>query len=523
MSFVLMVRNLAAFLALICAAKAGAQFPASQVVAESQGIAVAISNWTPFMVNSSFTATATGISGPGFPVSILPYQNTGTGVYLRGGSNSDEYVQMTYEVINGDPESQGLPAFDVWFSAATDWDFKAAAGDVLHTVKKKVTSDTKASIKKTAADSGEDALEAAGAADGMTEAYAALKVMEDIAKFGKALDPTYVMSFGFLPATSATPFYTGESCVAQDQNSPGPANVVIVGPNEEITADNATEFFVLAAGSVNESYPGFVDVSFSPMCDYVCAAWNATSDYLGEYSQSDCTAATSGSTGADSYTAFSNQNVCLVTPADGPNAVAWVSPAPGQTTRWVPPSNCGTPAANSYNSVSTSICGSCPPVESGDPAGSWSESCTLVSFTDTTLCADCASADSPEVTTSCAACSTEVWNNDNGTLVCDTSAPPGSWLESCDSSDYVYNGTAQSLCATCSTDDAAESYSCQVCSSNTWSNVNGQLVCAAAAAEEPPSYEAPPSCGVFPSGPLPELFASSHLVNLSKPLLGAIR
>jgi len=70
MSFVLMVRNLAAFLALICAAKAGAQFPASQVVAESQGIAVAISNWTPFMVNSSFTATATGISGPGFPVSI---------------------------------------------------------------------------------------------------------------------------------------------------------------------------------------------------------------------------------------------------------------------------------------------------------------------------------------------------------------------------------------------------------------------------------------------------------------------
>ncbi len=504
--------------------QASANSSDSQVAAESQGIGVAISNWTSFTINTQFNegSVGDGIVGPGFPLTILPYQNTGTGVYLRGGPASAYYVSMDYEIANG---AAILPSFGIQFAADTQWDVKAAASDVLHAVKKKVTSNAKDSLKKTAADTGEDALEAAGAADGMTEVYAALKVMEDIAKLFKALDPSYQMTFVWYPTISEAgggiPFYEN-ACISRNENTPAPANVAILGPDEPPTAENKDEFFILSAGSVNANLPGFVDMSISPMCDYVCAAWNATGEYLNEYSQSDCTSATSGSTALTNYDSFDNQNDCLVDPSEGSEGVAWVTPPTATYQRLVPPDNCTTPLNVGYLSAAESICGACVEVESGAPAGSWSASCNLDSFSGTTLCADCANDDSADrVNYSCASCSNEVWNNDNGTLSCDTAPPPGSWLDSCDS-DWSYNGTAQTLCATCETSGGGGStYSCQTCSSNTWSNSDGSLVCAASAAS---AGDVAPVSPFLPSSPplYAQLFAAPP-PNLSMPLAGASR
>ena len=465
-----------------------ANSPNSQVAAESQGIAVAISNWTPFMVNTTTTSPDAngGVVGPGFPFSILPYQNTGTGVYLRGGIASEQWVSMPYRIENDGAFSL---TFALYFEATTDWDVKAAASDVLHAVKKKATGDAKKSLKKSAEDSGEDALEAAGAADGMTEVYVTLKVIEDIAKLFKALDPTYKMVFGFAEGDNPNqiPFYDN-TCITMNQNTPGPANVILVGPDETITSENTDDFFVVAAGSVNQTDPGFVDISVSPLCDYVCAAWNATLDYLNEYPQSDCVDATSGSTGDTNYAAFSEQNSCLVLSGDGPGSVAWVSPPSGQFARLVPPDGCYATVIDSYGPVPSSICGACPEVSTG-PAGSWSESCNEVSLTDDTLCANCANdASSDRINYSCSTCSTEVWGNSDGALTCDTSPPPGSWAQTCIMNSY--NGTEQNLCASCENDYGDYVSSCQTCTSLTWTNENGQLTCAASsqtASREPPA------------------------------------
>ena len=258
--------------------QASANSSDSQVAAESQGIGVAISNWTSFTINTQFNegSGGDGIVGPGFPLTILPYQNTGTGVYLRGGPASNYYVSMDYEIANGDAI---LPSFGIQFTADTQWDVKAAASDVLHAVKKKVTSNAKDSLKKTAADTGEDALEAAGAADGMTEVYAALKVMEDIAKLFKALDPSYQMTFVWYPTAveggDEIPFWEN-ACISRNENTPAPANVAIVGPDEPPTAENKDEFFILSAGrSVIASTPCrewmFEGLSFES-CGSACIA-----------------------------------------------------------------------------------------------------------------------------------------------------------------------------------------------------------------------------------------------------------
>lgn len=491
----------------------------SQVAAEGQGIGVAISNWTPHTISSFEPVYENdGLVGPGFPETILPYQNTGTAVVMRGGPASEGEVLITYDIIT---DNGFVPSFGISFEANTDWDVKAAASDVLHAVKKKVTSNAKDSLKKTATESGEDALEAAGAADGMTEAYAALKVMEDIGKLFKALDPSYQMLFSWVPTSGP---FTENACISADTNTPAPVNVAILGSVAGITptAENKDDFFILSAGSVNEYLPGFVDMSISPMCDYVCAAWNATGEYLNDYSQSDCTSATSGSDALTNYDEFDNQNTCLVEPSEGSEGVPWVTPPTATYQRLVPPDNCTTPVNAGYLPAAEGICGACVEAESGAPAGSWSESCNLDSFSGTTLCADCANdRKSDRVNYSCASCSNEVWNNDNGTLSCDTAPPPGSWLDSCDS-DWSYNGTAQTLCATCETPGGGGStYSCQTCSSNTWTNSDGLLLCAASAASA--GDVAPVSPFLRASPPLyAQLFAAPP-PNLSMPLAGASR
>ncbi|MCH2173531.1 CVNH domain-containing protein [Myxococcota bacterium] len=450
-----------------------------QVVAESQAIAVAISNLTPHMLNTpSFdSGDDDGFAGPGFPYSIWPYQNTGTGVVMRGGIASGGFVGRSYRIENG---AATPPAFSLGFSADTEWDFDAAASLLLHQTKQYGVKKAKAEVagpspSSVAKKTGKAALVSTGAFDGMDEVLATLKVIKEFAKIFKALDPTFVMNIE-LSADSGSTLYDN-SCVAKYQNTPGPANVQIVGPDETITQTNADEYFVVAAGSVNKLNPGFVDVTVSSLCDYVCANWNGTLDYLNEYSQSDCESATSGTTALTNYQAFVNQNTCLQQANLGPAGTAWVTPPDQAFARFVPPDQCGSTGNYGYLPEATSICGECPPVESQTALGSWSESCDETSFDGTTLCANCAG---PGSTTrdipSCQQCDTGHWSNDDGTLAC--ADPPGSWSTTCDFDSF--EGTT--LCATCETDTSSipDSSTCQACSSDEWSNINGQLVCAPA-------------------------------------------
>ena len=168
-------------------ADAQAQTIASQVRAQEQGIALAISNNTTYNLSTlGSTDSEDNVNGPGFPTFMLPYQHSGTGIFLRGGPASEGLVEQVYYL-----EPQGT-YFSLLFQAETDWDLKAAASDVLHAVKSKVSSEAKDSLKDDAKKGGDDALKAAGAEDGMTEVIETMKVIEAIAKLFKALDPEYV-------------------------------------------------------------------------------------------------------------------------------------------------------------------------------------------------------------------------------------------------------------------------------------------------------------------------------------------
>ena len=494
-----------------------------QVIAEAQGIAVSLTNLTPHMLNTPDLSSGdnAGSAGPAFPYSIFPYQTTGTGVVMRGGPASQGSVGRSYQIENG---AASLPGFSLRFTADTNWDFDAAASLLLHQTKQYGVNKAKSAVKgpspKTIAKKeAKDALVAAGAEDGMDEVLAAIKVVKELAKIFKALDPTFVMNIE-LSEYGGSSFYQN-MCVSRSQSTPAPADVQILGPPGEVLQSNAGEYFVIAAGSVNKYSPGLVDVDVSPLCNYICAAWNGSYDYLNEFSQSDCEDATSGSTQLNNWTAFENQNTCLQQADAGPGGVAWVTPPDTTSSRYAPPTDgltlgCGERQLFGYFPEAESICGTCPPVEADTPLGSWSESCDQESFSGSTLCADCAtSTSSVRNSYSCMTCPSGHWTNDDGLLEC---APvPGSWAQSCDFDSF--EGTT--LCATCATDASPDrtSASCQSCSSDEWSNANGQLVCdSSAQATVLPSFGRPPAWDASPPDDRaahPAQYASASSTRLS--------
>ena len=424
--------QLLAAVALVGASPAGAQNPAldSQVRAQEQGIALAISNNTTYNLSTlGSTDSEVNVNGPGFPTLLLPYQHSGTGIFLRGGPASEGLVEQIYFL-----KSQGT-YFSLLFEADTDWDLKAAASDVLHAVKSKVSSEAKDSLKDDAKKGGDDALKAAGAEDGMTEVIETMKVIEAIAKLFKALDPEYVMAFGWQPQPNY-PFYANESCISENVTTPAPANVVIVGPDQTPTADNTDDFFVLSALSVNKDNPGFVDASITPMCAYACAAFNASNDWLNSYTEAECNSQFTGSNttaAVDVYKGYDELNVCIRTAEDGPAGVSWVTPPTYAIERWYPDGSSCVQNPINYPVVTDSICGVCPSAQPQpqpqpqQPSGSWQESCEQTSWDSPTLCANCAPAGSGlDSVYSCASCSSGEFTNADGTLVCANSAAASS-------------------------------------------------------------------------------------------------
>ena len=122
-----------------------------QVIATGQGIAVAISNWTNYVMQQPSEASYdqnAGLAGPGFPFALWPLQHTGTSIVMRGGPASEGQVAASYVLLN-DAETQ--PGFIIGFEADTEWNFEAAASLLLHTAKK--TAAKKTTTKKTASKS----------------------------------------------------------------------------------------------------------------------------------------------------------------------------------------------------------------------------------------------------------------------------------------------------------------------------------------------------------------------------------
>ena len=442
------VKNLAPLLplfALIGASPADAQIPAtprivynqnSSVLADQQGIALAISNYTPFTMLAIADPANKNVNGPGFPSVLLPAQHSGTGVFLRGGLASEAVVAQYYEFAGLASETALPLGFGLGFWASTDWDFKAAASDVLHAVKSKVSSEAKDSLKDDAKKGGDDALKAAGAEDGMTEVIETMKVIEGIAKLAKALDPQYAMQFGWTLADEEYPFYSGEKCISKNTADP-PANIVIVGPAGQLTAESADNFYALSALSVNAEYPGFVDASITPMCAYACAAFNASNDWLNDYTEAECNSQFTGSNttaAVDVYSGYDALNACIRTAEDGPAGVSWVTPPTNTIERWHPDDSSCVQTAINYPVITDSICGACPSAQPQpqpqpqQPSGSWQESCLTppTSWESPTLCANCADGSGSGSVDSCATCSSGEFTNEDGTLTCANSAAASS-------------------------------------------------------------------------------------------------
>ena len=287
----------------------------------------------------------------------------------------------------------GSLGFMLTFEGETEWNFYAASSDVMHDVKEKVSSDAKTNIKNAALSSGEDAVEAAGAEDGMTEVIDTMKVIKEIAQALGALDPTYVMKYefevldGFGYMTATTGPESLQNCISMNVDKPGAANVVILGEDVPITADNADDFFVLSAFGTSETNPGFVDVSITPFCAHVCAAWNATSDWLDDNTYDACENMVAGaiqngegpqpdftanySQDQATYLDYRDLNYCfpapldyqpaLVTVTDQGNSQRW---QPGLTTAgWIDTDAPCTQQTHNYGGGVDSICGTCPVVK----------------------------------------------------------------------------------------------------------------------------------------------------------------
>jgi hypothetical protein len=507
---------LALMLLFIPASTAWAGSGTPAVIANSEGIAVGLSNFTQYSLESNQPGSSASLVGPGWPYVILPFQHTGTNLTMRGGPASGGLAYVDYTIMGAPYES----SFRLNFTANTVWDFEAAGSLLLHAAKKKASK----SVKKSLKDSAKEGEEAAGAEDGVTEIQAVYKLIKAFAKLFGALDPTFVMNFAIENNPSKPGEIQENSCISKSQNTPGPAAVVIIGPpGEVITAATVDRFFVVSAGSSNQFEPGFVDLGVNSLCGYVCANWNATLDHLNETSQSDCeNAQVAGSTDQANYDEILDQNSCLSSAyyADG---VTWVGVPEGSNTynQFRPASGCAAPLDINVDNAQVGLCGECPPVEASDALGPWSESCDETYFGipapgyATVLDAYCsaivssAGGDSARtVFSSGQNCATGHWANVNGTLECQP--VPGSWAESCTFTSF----SGITLCATCTAENQDQVESCQPCAGDEWYNFNGKLLC-----DKPPETASLPAASRLPSAwpqktpPDPE--PASHLFAMS--------
>lgn len=288
----------------------------ANVLIENNVVTGALWNFTPDILQSDFsTETGVGMSGARF-IGTWPYQHSGFSLGLKGGSERNRRASASYKILDSDT-GEVVGGFTLSFKGFRHWDFKAAADLLLHQTKSFVVKHTKSKIKSEIKENFEDLFEdagadvaavavsrstskkpdwkkhltklakkaaiASGAFDGLDEVEAAIDVIKEIAKIFEALDPTASVHVEIedyqgqpIPfSIQDIPFITTET------SSPGTVNIQVIGPADKVlTEDDAPKYFVVALGATAAVFPGFIDMSVSPFCDFVCAAWQGTENLL---------------------------------------------------------------------------------------------------------------------------------------------------------------------------------------------------------------------------------------------------
>ena len=435
-----------------------------QIHANEGLLTLAVWNWTPYYLGRNELKTSSEAFNPSpFWTSIWPYQQTG----ISFSSTSSGTAQLIFDFEIQDDKSTPInnPVFTLEFNENTTWDIKAAADLLLHQAKSGAVSWSKKKAKSQFQDPAKDAAKEAATATaaefGLEEVKVAVKVFKEIGKIFNALDPHRRVKLDIYTPSKNSESDFNDVCLNRSTDN---ATQRVVGPpGVSLDWSTADKFYVVTAGSVtggqngdsepsggnaNKVQPGMIDMAVTPLCDFVCGAFNGIAADLIEYSQSDCTNAQSDTTAYSQYQDATSLLECLqkapLTPANSPLQAeglpaTYLVPPPGTFDTYNPEFSCttktqrdylfeyayhgfGTPLSIQYPD-DFAFCGQCVtayPTGFTEAEGSWSKSCDLVSFDGSELCASCADATSTVRNVySCTSCPANQYGNSNGQLFCE--------------------------------------------------------------------------------------------------------
>ena len=358
--------------------------------------------------------------------------------------------------------------FTLEFNGSRTWDIKAAADLLLHQAKSGAVSwakdKAKSQFQDPAKDAAKEAATATAAEFGLEEVKVAVKVFKEVGKIFNALDPSRTVKVDIY--TPSKPFESDFNDACLNRSTANATQRVVGPPGVSLDWSTADKFYVVTAGSVtggqsggknapdgdaDPAQPGMIDMAVTPLCDFVCGAYNGIAAGLIEYSQSDCNYAQTGTVvdGRNFYTQYQDATQLLeclqyspLTLANSPvfpssrAGMTYLVPPPGTLDTYNPDRTCLRKTGRDYLAEyrveytdgpadDIALCGQCVTAYPTGPVfteaeGSWSQSCDLVSFDGSGLCASCADATSTvRNVDSCTSCPANQYGNANGQLFCE--------------------------------------------------------------------------------------------------------
>ena len=432
-----------------------------QIHANEGLLTLAVWNWTPYYLGRNELKTSSEAFNPSpFWTSIWPYQQTG--ISFSSASSGTAQLIFDFEIQDDKSTPINNPVFTLEFNENTTWDIKAAADLLLHQAKSGAVSWSKKKAKSQFQDPAKDAAKEAATATaaefGLEEVKVAVKVFKEIGKIFNALDPSRTVKVDIY--TPSKPFESDFNDACLNRSTTNATQRVVGPPGVSLDWSTADKFYVVTAGSVtggqsggknapdgdaDPAQPGMIDMAVTPLCDFVCGAYNGLAAGLIEYSQSECTNAQSDTTAYSQHQDAAHLLECLqtspLTRANSPVLEAagrdatYLVPPPGTLDTYNPERGCTTKTQRNYlaeHSVlygdqypadDIAFCGQCVtayPTGFAEAEGSWSQSCDLVSFDGSELCANCADASSRvRDVYSCTSCPANQYGNSNGQLFCE--------------------------------------------------------------------------------------------------------
>ncbi|MDE0887807.1 MAG: hypothetical protein OSB70_20025, partial [Myxococcota bacterium] len=288
-----------------------------QIHANEGLLTLAVWNWTPYYLGRNELKTSSEAFNPSpFWTSIWPYQQTG--ISFSSASSGTAQLIFDFEIQDDKSTPINNPVFTLEFNENTTWDIKAAADLLLHQAKSGAVSWSKKKAKSQFQDPAKDAAKEAATATaaefGLEEVKVAVKVFKEIGKIFNALDPHRRVKLDIYTPSKNSESDFNDVCLNRSTDN---ATQRVVGPpGLALDWSTADRFYVVTAGSVtggqdgnsepsdsdaNKAQPGMIDMAVTPLCDFVCGAFNGIAADLIEYSQSDCTNALSDSTALSQY------------------------------------------------------------------------------------------------------------------------------------------------------------------------------------------------------------------------------